>query len=61
MGYLKSFSDEEIVEMIRNFMEIYKLDLGEAYMERVESLLTELDDRYCEKQRLAYISCKYDK
>lgn len=61
MSYLESFKDEEIVEMIRNFMEIYKLDLGEAYMERVDSLLTELDDRYCEKQRLAYISGEYDK
>lgn len=45
MMYIKKFSDDEIIDMIKNFTESYKPTTNEQFMERVEELLTELDER----------------
>lgn len=48
---LKYFKDEELLEMVRNFMEIYKLDFSEDYMYKVGHILDELENREIEYLR----------
>ena len=49
MYYFKKFDDDEIISMIKNFIEAYKSTTNEEFMERVEELLTELDEREMNK------------
>ncbi|MGL4453772.1 MAG: hypothetical protein ACRCTZ_21665 [Sarcina sp.] len=45
MEYFKNFSDEQIIDMIKNFIEAYKTTMNESFMENVDDLLSELDRR----------------
>lgn len=45
MDYFKKFSDEEIINIIKNYTFAYTFTTNEEFIERVEQLFQELDKR----------------